>query len=74
MTYKEKLAKKKAMFSTSSYLKNKAVNRVNKLQYRAAKKTHQHDEHVHEHTEDCNHENEVIITDETNSQTSEQNA
>jgi hypothetical protein len=53
MSYKEKLANRKELFSLKSYLATKARKRAEKLQFRADKKNHTHThEHTHEHTED----------------------
>lgn len=52
MSYKEKLEKRKALFSLTSYMETKARKRAEKLQHRADKKNHVHDHehHDHEHT------------------------
>jgi len=59
MTYKERLAKRKTLFSVTSYLKNKAVRRAEKLTYRAAKRDGtlpQAEPELHVHEDDCEHE------------------
>ncbi len=61
MTYKERKAKKTALFSLSAYLKKKALHKAELLTYRAAKREGtlpqeevKAEEHVHSH--ECDHE------------------
>ncbi len=63
MKRKEKIAKRKALFSLKTYLLKKAQARLAKLQYRAEKRenkgvaSHNH-EHVHDHEHEHEHEHE----------------
>lgn len=75
MSHKEKVAKRTALFSLKTYLRNKAVHKAEKLQYRAAKRngtlpqqhahvhTHDHD-HAHEHAEELLDEEPLVINED----------
>lgn len=69
MTRKERVAKRKELFSTKAYLYKKAQVRAVKLQYRAAKRNgtlpQQHEHvHSHEHNHDHEHEEEALVIHE----------
>ncbi len=65
MTRKEKIAKRKALFSLKRYLLKKAQDKLAKLQHRAEKRenkgitSHNHDhDHTHEHDHEHEHHEE----------------
>jgi len=71
MTRKERLAKRKSLFSLGTYLQKKALKRAEKLTYRAAKRQGTLPETVvpaeqimHEHGPDCDHDHEHVHIEE----------
>lgn len=69
MTRKERVAKRKELFSAKAYLYKKAQIRAVKLQSRAARRNgtlSQQPEHVHthEHNHDHEHEEEALVIHE----------
>jgi len=64
MSYKERLAKRTALFSLKTYLLKKAQKRADLLQYRAAKKNGTLDSHAgHTHEEDHLHVHEDELSE-----------
>lgn len=65
MSYKEKLANRKELFSLKSYLATKARLRAEKLQSRADKKNHVHThDHDHSHAPEHEHTEDTIEVEE----------